>query len=94
LDRERALAGIQEESEAASGAVRSSAALSEDLEQIRSKIDRFQTRKRLETFPGVAGASETVLACYRWALSFIPSFPLTGSFLDVIKAVHLIVGRK
>jgi MICOS complex subunit MIC19 len=64
LDRERAMAGVPE-SEATVGTLKSSTALSEDLEQIRSKIDRFHPRKRLELFPHVKSAGETVLSCYK-----------------------------
>jgi altered-inheritance-of-mitochondria protein 13 len=64
LDRERAMAGIPE-SEATVGTLNSSTALSEDLEHIRSKIDRYHPRKRLELFPQVKSAGKTVLSCYK-----------------------------
>jgi len=64
LDRERTMVGISE-SESTVGTLKSSTALSEDLEQIRSKIDRFHPRKRLELFPQVKSSSETVLFCYK-----------------------------
>jgi len=64
LDRERTLLGSSE-SESAAGTLKSSAVLSEDLEQIRSKIDRSHPRKRLELFPQVKSAGETVLFCYK-----------------------------
>lgn len=67
LDRERAMAG--EESQAAedgsAGSVRSSAALLGDLEELREKVDRFQTRRALSEFPEVQATSEAVVSCYK-----------------------------
>lgn len=67
LDRERSMAG--EESEAgedgSAGKVRSSAALLGDLEELREKVDRFQSRKALGEFPEVQAASEAVVSCYK-----------------------------
>ncbi|KAF8623939.1 hypothetical protein AX15_006105 [Amanita polypyramis BW_CC] len=64
LDRERAMITSQE-GEVATGAVKSSTVLFEDLEQIRSKVDRFHARKRLDFFPQVRSTNEALLSCYR-----------------------------
>ncbi|KAK2467118.1 hypothetical protein APHAL10511_001376 [Amanita phalloides] len=64
LDRERATTGVPD-NDTTIGAPRSSTVLSEDLEQIRFKIERFHARKRLDMFPHAQTASESVLACYR-----------------------------
>ena len=69
LDRERAMAGQEgdaaEGAEAAAGSVRSSAALMGDLEELRQKVDRFQTRRALTEFPDVVAKSEAVVNCYK-----------------------------
>ncbi|KAJ3554583.1 hypothetical protein NM688_g3032 [Phlebia brevispora] len=66
LDRERAMAGEESESEEeAAGGVKSSAALMGDLEDVRQKIERFQTRRALSEFPEVQAASEAVMKCYK-----------------------------
>lgn len=68
LDRERAMAG--EAADAADGAdeagrVKSSAALMGDLEELRQKVERFQTRRALNEFPDVQAKSEAVVNCYK-----------------------------
>ncbi|KAI5834449.1 hypothetical protein EV122DRAFT_293049 [Schizophyllum commune] len=61
LDRERGMAGDAEEA----GGVKSSAALMGDLEEIRSKVDRFKERRGLKDFPTVKAGAEAVAECYR-----------------------------
>ncbi|EKM55821.1 uncharacterized protein PHACADRAFT_256713 [Phanerochaete carnosa HHB-10118-sp] len=68
LDRERAMAGEESdavESEGETGRVRSSAALMGDLEELRQKVERFQTRRALHEFPEVQAKSEAVISCYK-----------------------------
>ncbi|KAL0575175.1 hypothetical protein V5O48_006797 [Marasmius crinis-equi] len=64
LDKEKSMAG-EEESGDSAGTVKSSAALFGDLEDIRSKIERFQTRKSLQDHPEVKSYQEAVLSCYK-----------------------------
>ncbi|KAF5372915.1 hypothetical protein D9758_001763 [Tetrapyrgos nigripes] len=65
LDREKAMAGDAVSGEAGAGTVKSSAALFGDLEEIRSKIERFQARKDLSSFPGIKQSQEALLSCYK-----------------------------
>lgn len=71
LDRERAMAGkesaegAESEGEGEVGRVRSSAALMGDLEEVRQKVERFQTRRALSEFPEVQAKSEAVVNCYK-----------------------------
>ena len=66
LDRERALAGEESEGEGSeAGSVRNSAALEGDLEELKAKVERFQSRQALSEFPAVQAASEEVVTCYK-----------------------------
>ena len=66
LDRERALAGEESEGESSeAGSVRNSAALAGDLEELKAKVERFQSRQALSEFPAVQAASEEVVTCYK-----------------------------
>ncbi|KIP02656.1 hypothetical protein PHLGIDRAFT_111836 [Phlebiopsis gigantea 11061_1 CR5-6] len=65
LDRERAMAGEEEQAQDGAGGVKSSAALMGDLEELRTKVDRFHTRRALSEFPEVAEKAEAVVTCYR-----------------------------
>lgn len=67
LDRETAMAGNESEGESdgEAGSVRNSAALLGDLEELRTKVERFQSRQALSEFPEVQAASEAVVTCYR-----------------------------
>ena len=78
LDKERAMAGDEGEADAAGG-VKSSAALMGDLEEVRQKIERFQSRRALTEFPEVQAKSDAVVNCYRRAptLGFPKSSALT-----------------
>lgn len=61
------MAGEESESEGdAAGGVKSSTALMGDLEDVRQKIERFQTRRALGEFPEVQAASNAVVNCYRY----------------------------
>ncbi|KAJ4488277.1 hypothetical protein J3R30DRAFT_3434742 [Lentinula aciculospora] len=64
LDREKAMAG-QVKNGVGAGSVKSSAALSGDLEEIRSKITRFQTRKSLANYPELKASQEALVSCYK-----------------------------
>jgi MICOS complex subunit MIC19 len=66
LDREAAMAGEESEAENdESGRVRNSAVLLGDLEELRTKVDRFQSRQALSEFPEVLAASEAIVSCYK-----------------------------
>ncbi|KAE9406967.1 hypothetical protein BT96DRAFT_933634 [Gymnopus androsaceus JB14] len=66
LDREKAMAGeVSGEQEAGVGSVKSSAALLGDLEETRSKIDRFQSRKSLADYPELKAGQEALVSCYK-----------------------------
>ncbi|KAJ3742024.1 hypothetical protein DFH05DRAFT_1574552 [Lentinula detonsa] len=66
LDREKAMAGqVSDEHGAGAGSVKSSAALMGDLEEIRFKIDRFQTRRSLANYPGPKASQEALVSCYK-----------------------------
>jgi len=71
LDRERSMAGEASEGEdgAAAGSVKSSASLMGDLEEIRSKVDKYQAKRDLTEFPDVKENGEAVIACYKANLS-------------------------
>lgn len=68
LDRERSMAGEAFEGGdvAAAGSVKSSAALMGDLEEVRSKVDRYQAKRELTEFPDVKENGEAVIACYKY----------------------------
>ncbi len=68
LDRERSLAGEESDNEnegSEAGSVRNSAALAGDLEELKAKVERFQSRQALSEFPEVQAASEAVVTCYK-----------------------------
>lgn len=71
LDREKAMAGEESASEdsedgtSEAGRVRNSAVLLGDLEELRTKVERFQSRRALSEFPAVQAASEAVVSCYK-----------------------------
>lgn len=64
LDRERGVDSEAEENDTGRG-ILSSTSLIGDLEEIRSKVDKYQARKDLEEFPDVKAAGEAVVSCYR-----------------------------
>ena len=67
LSRERVMAGdVLDDNTNATGAIRSSVALLGDLDQIRSKVDRFHARKKLEEFSKVETTNGDVISCYKW----------------------------
>lgn len=65
LDRERAMAGAEGDE---AGTVKSSTALLGDLEELRSKVDRFKTRRELEDYAQVQAKGEAVVSCYKCVL--------------------------
>ena len=83
LDRERAMAGEESESEdGAAGGVKSSAALMGDLEEVRQKVERFQSRRALTEFPEVQARSDAVINCYRCVKRSAPAFIFSIRFAD------------
>jgi altered-inheritance-of-mitochondria protein 13 len=73
LDRERAMAGDPD-------AIKSSASLMADLDDVRAKVDRFHARKDLSQFPAVQADAAALVACYR--SPFIFASLHTPSFLS------------
>jgi altered-inheritance-of-mitochondria protein 13 len=66
LDGEKIMAGEASEGDgSAIGGVKSGAALTGDLEEIRKKVDRFHSRRDLSDFPGLKANGEDVTSCYR-----------------------------
>ncbi|KAG5643905.1 hypothetical protein DXG03_009476 [Asterophora parasitica] len=63
LDRERS--GAEDSAEGGSGRIPSSTELMGDLEEIRSKVDRYQARRDLREFPEVKSTGEAVVSCYQ-----------------------------
>ena len=68
LEREKSMAGKAAERDEIVGSVKSSAALMGDLEEIRSKVDRFHSRQEAEGIHVVKEKGEAVVSCYRQAL--------------------------
>lgn len=52
----------------------SSAQLMSELEQVQSKVERFQTRRTLEAYPEVVAAREEVVQCYTYVCSLLSLF--------------------
>lgn len=66
LDRERDMAGEALEGEdGGTGSIKSSASLMGDLEEIRSKVDKYQAKRDLSEFPDVKESGEAVMLCYK-----------------------------
>jgi altered-inheritance-of-mitochondria protein 13 len=70
LEREKNMAGDAsgpDGNEITFGSVKTSAALRGDLEEIRSKVDRFHSRQDFEEIRTVREKGEALVACYRCA---------------------------
>ena len=66
LDRERAMAGDASEGDGSgAGEIKSSTVLRGDLEEVRGKISRYQSRKELTGYPEVKNCGDAVVECYR-----------------------------
>ncbi|KAG1754188.1 hypothetical protein EDB19DRAFT_1902360 [Suillus lakei] len=65
IDREMSSAGGESSDEVAEGDVKNSMTLMGDLEEIRTKVDRFQARRHLSDYPAVKESGETVVFCYK-----------------------------
>lgn len=59
------MAGEESEGGGSSGRLRGSTALLADLEEMRSKIDRYNARRDFSKFPEVKTTGEAVVECYR-----------------------------
>jgi altered-inheritance-of-mitochondria protein 13 len=73
LDREMGMAGEEssdgerngeESGEMISGGVKSGEILLGDLDEIRRKVDRYQSRKGFEGLPDVKAKADAVVSCY------------------------------
>lgn len=56
----------EKEDEELHGEVKSSASLLGDLEEIRSKVDKYQKKQELSDHPDVKASGEAVVSCYRY----------------------------
>ena len=66
LDREREMAEANSaEGDSITGRIPNSAVLMGDLEEIRSRVDKYQARRDLTDFPDVKLAGEAVVSCYK-----------------------------
>ncbi|KAF8553390.1 hypothetical protein OG21DRAFT_1441928 [Imleria badia] len=65
LDREMSMV----EDGSAHGGLKTGVALIGDLEEIREKVDRFQTRRQLGDFPSVKETGEAIASCYKMNLT-------------------------
>jgi altered-inheritance-of-mitochondria protein 13 len=66
LDKETAMAGEEAEGDDSSaGRVRNSAALMGDLEDIRAKIEKYSSNKKLPEYPEVEARGAAVAECYK-----------------------------
>ncbi|KIK08115.1 hypothetical protein K443DRAFT_672594 [Laccaria amethystina LaAM-08-1] len=65
LDKERSVVGEESERGGSFEGLRSSTALLVDLEEMRSKIDRYNTQRDFSKFPDVKTTGEAVVECYR-----------------------------
>jgi len=93
LDREKAMAGDAVESgEVGAGTVKSSAALFGDLEEIRSKIERFQSRKDLSNYPEIKSSQTALLSCYKYVIQLVCSNISLTRTLEHILLLSLIAG--
>lgn len=67
LDKETAMAGEEAEGDDSSaGRVRNSAALMGDLEEIRTKIEKYSSNKKLPEYPEVEARGVAVAECYKY----------------------------
>jgi altered-inheritance-of-mitochondria protein 13 len=66
LDREKSMAGEASEGDGASvGDVKNSASLLGDLEEVRSKIEKYHASRNTAEFPEVDTSSAALVECYR-----------------------------
>lgn len=65
LDKARSLAGEASSSSGATGSVKNSSALLGDLEELKSKVDKYHSKRRLDEVPDVKNGSEAVVECYK-----------------------------
>lgn len=64
LDRERSMV----EDGSTHGGLKTGVAIIGDLEEIREKVDKFQTRRQLGDFPSVKETAEAIALCYTYVL--------------------------
>ena len=66
LDRESSMAGEAPKGESAVGGIKNSVSLLGDLEEIRTKIEKYQSNRRAPEFPGVEESGVAVAECYKY----------------------------
>jgi len=54
-----------------SGDIKSSTSLQGDLEEIRQKVSKYQSRKELAEYPEVKSSGDAVVECYRYLLTHL-----------------------
>lgn len=75
LDREKSMAGDASEGDGSSaGDIRNSAALLGDLEEIKSKIEKYQSNKKSSEYPEVEASGSAVAECYKYVPVFKSTF--------------------
>jgi MICOS complex subunit MIC19 len=65
LDKERSMAGAEAEGSTEAGNVKSSVTLLGDVDEVRKKVDRFQTKRELDEFTTIRALGEEVATCYK-----------------------------
>jgi altered-inheritance-of-mitochondria protein 13 len=66
LDRESSMAGEAPKGESTVGGIKNSVSLLGDLEEIRTKIDKYQSNRRAPEFLGVEESGVAVAECYKY----------------------------
>ena len=78
LDREKAMAGGASAGDGGSaGDVKNSAVLLGDMEEIKSKIEMYQSNKKSSMYPEVEASTAAVAECYRCVSHLIYSIILS-----------------
>ena len=85
LDREASMAGEASEGDGTqAGDVRNSAALLGDLEEVRAKIEKYQSNKKIPEYPEVEQSGSAVAECYK-CVCRVPSSSLCSYSLSYRK---------
>ena len=63
IDKERDMAG--EENADAVGAIKDSNILLADLEEVRQKVDRYQSKREMEDYVDAENVKDALISCYR-----------------------------
>jgi len=66
LDRESSMAGEVPQGQSTVGGIKTSVSLLGDLEEIRTKIEKYQSNRRAPEFPAVEESGVAVAECYKY----------------------------